>query len=568
MKSDELERKIQNIEQTIVTLNEVLVQLKEQKCEAVQVEETKMKQQEVIVKPVHEEQSMPQQSIDVVTQVVQRKEEEKESFDLLRFCQTWLPRIFVGIMMLGVVWLFKAGIDTGLLQPPMRIAFGFILTIILFFVGERQIKAKRHRLGLVLLGGSVAAIVITTFAAHYLYAYIPASIAFILNILWIIGGIYISNRHKSEYLAIFVSVGAFFVPFLINSTEPNVYVFLGYEMLLTFSLLFYAKYKLYKILYVTAYTVAQVVIGTFLIFSPFASLNLELSVVYSIWQIGLYMHFSKEDSYIVNQRLGIFAINGVFLIMLIRGLDQYVTTSLLVASIAFLIMVFISLRKDKKMLVSNVAFALVMLSVASIITREFDGDSQILLLLIQGFIAMYLGYILKNKYKVIIGSVLYIIGAVPTIETPITHLASTIVLAHIILNATLLVIFYKMGKKVLAKSKMRFQLFVYGIMCIVFVTLTKIGYAVTNDWDVNQVIVSFIWMVYASCTIGFGRTTKVHNLFSKNEIIYIGLAVLFITVGKLFFIDLQTVSMTIRAILFLIIGSIGVGISRLFFIKK
>lgn len=570
MKNDELERKIQNIEQTIETLNDVLVQLRTQKNQNI-VEEKKSIQQAVITKPIHIEETKSLQNLDESKQmkkVAQSKKKEKEAFDILQFCQTWLPRIFVGIMMLGVVWLFKAGIDNGLLQPPMRIAFGFILTLILLFVGERQIKAKRQRLGLVLLGGSVASIVITTFAAHYLYGYLPATTAFILNIIWIICGIYISHRHKSEYLAIFVSVGAFFVPLLINSDEPNSYVFLGYEMLLTLSLLFYARKRLFKILYVTAFSAAQIILAFFAVFSPFDSLNLELSVVYSIWQVGLFLHFYKADTFIVKQRLGIFAFNGVFLILLLRGLNQNVTISLIVAGMAFLIMMVLTLKKDRKMPLSTVAFALAMLSVASIISYEFQGHNQILLFLLQGFIAMYIGYVLKNKYKVVIGLILYVLGAMPTIEMPITHLVSTSVLAHVILNATLLVIFYKFGKRILEKSKIRYQFFVYGIMMIVFITLTKVGYAMTNDLDVNQVIVSFIWMIYASFAIGYGRNIKVHNIFLRNEIIYIGLVVLFITVGKLFFVDLQTVSMTVRAILFLIIGSIGVGISRMFFIKR
>ena len=34
-----------------------------------------------------------------------------EPFNIIKFCQTWLPRVFVGIMLLGVIWLFKAGVD-------------------------------------------------------------------------------------------------------------------------------------------------------------------------------------------------------------------------------------------------------------------------------------------------------------------------------------------------------------------------------------------------------------------------------------------------------------------------
>ncbi len=76
-----------------------------------------------------------------------------EPFNIIKFCQTWLPRIFVGIMLLGVIWLFKAGVDAGLLTPAIRIVFGIFLSIGFYYIGDIQIKRERQALGLVLAGG-------------------------------------------------------------------------------------------------------------------------------------------------------------------------------------------------------------------------------------------------------------------------------------------------------------------------------------------------------------------------------------------------------------------------------
>ena len=78
-----------------------------------------------------------------------------------------------------------------------RLLFGVLLAGGFYWFGNRQLKAKRAPLGLVLLGGSVASLVLTTFAAHYLYEYLPATAAFLLNVLLIIGGIFIAHIHKS-----------------------------------------------------------------------------------------------------------------------------------------------------------------------------------------------------------------------------------------------------------------------------------------------------------------------------------------------------------------------------------
>ena len=65
-----------------------------------------------------------------------------EPFNIIKFCQTWLPRVFVGIMLLGVIWLFKAGVDAGLLTPAIRIVFGIALSIGLYYIGDIQIKKR------------------------------------------------------------------------------------------------------------------------------------------------------------------------------------------------------------------------------------------------------------------------------------------------------------------------------------------------------------------------------------------------------------------------------------------
>ncbi len=53
-----------------------------------------------------------------------------------------------------------------------------------------------------------------------------------------------------------------------------------------------------------------------------------------------------------------------------------------------------------------------------------------------------------------------------------------------------------------------------------------------------------------------------------NERLYAGLIGVVVTIGKLFLLNLPEVSMMIRAVLFLIVGSIGIVISRMFFSKE
>ena len=119
------------------------------------------------------------------------------------------------------------------------------------------------------------------------------------------------------------------------------------------------------------------------------------------------------------------------------------------------------------------------------------------------------------------------------------------------------------AKEVLASfGKYMYSIVLYWFMIIVFITITRIGEVLSADGSVISVSVSLLWMVYALFAVWFGRNRNM------NEILYAGLVVLVVTVGKLFLLDLPEVSMMIRAVLFLIVGSIGIVISRMFSRRK
>ena len=136
MKED-LNKKIEALETAIETIQEALFELKakqreieaenakqhvrtEKKEYIETVMEEKQKEEVVTIKEPVQERGVKQVDIAAF---------KREPFNIIKFCQTWLPRIFVGIMLLGVIWLFKAGVDAGLLTPAIRIVFGIVLSI-------------------------------------------------------------------------------------------------------------------------------------------------------------------------------------------------------------------------------------------------------------------------------------------------------------------------------------------------------------------------------------------------------------------------------------------------------
>ncbi|MEW9182700.1 DUF2339 domain-containing protein [Bacillus mycoides] len=571
MKED-LNKKIEALETAIETMQEALYELKakQRKIEVDKVQQNVNKEKKEYIEAVSNEKL--QEDVVKTRKSMQEPEVKQvdisafkpEPFNIIKFCQTWLPRIFVGIMLLGVIWLFKAGVDAGLLTPAIRVVFGIVLSAGLYYVGDIQIKRERQALGLVLAGGSITGIVLTTFAAHYLYEFIPASIAFVCNIIWVVLGIYLAKRYRSEYLAIFVAVGAFFVPFLLNSTTPNTYIFFSYETILTISLLWYALRNLYKYLYMISYVVAAIVLFVFFVVMSILveNVQVQLTVVYGAIHLLLFWHMFSERSFIQEARLAIFSANAVFFILAISQIPEFTTWGLVISAFVHAVMFVLEYRKNKHSVFSNLIFGFAMGSFSLAILYEYSLVNAAIVLLLQGFLGMVTAIKVKQNIKLYVGATIYAIGMVQTIFSPFDEFISAGFVAHIILIGTF---YYCMiqAKEVLASlGKYVYSIALYSLMVTVFITITRIGEVLSTDGSIISVSVSLLWMVYALFAVWFGRYRQM------NEILYAGLVVLVVTVGKLFLLDLPEVSMMIRAVLFLIVGSIGIVISRMFFSKE
>ncbi|KFN03807.1 DUF2339 domain-containing protein [Bacillus clarus] len=568
MKQD-LNKKIEALEIAIETIQEALSELKVQQREIEKTEQNLSKE-----KKEYNERIMDEKPKEIVVKKETIKESEvkqvdisafkPEPFNIIKFCQTWLPRIFIGIMLLGVIWLFKAGVDAGLLTPAIRIVFGVALSVGLYYIGDIQIKQERQALGLVLAGGSITAIVLTTFAAHYLYDFLPASIAFVLNVIWVILGIYLAKRYQSEYLAIFVAVGAFFVPFLLNSTTPNSYIFFGYETILTISLLWYALKNRYKYLYMISYAVSALV--TFVFFAIMSMLlghlQVQLTFVYGLIHMMLFWHMLTDRYFIYQPRVTIFSANAIFFILAISKIPEFTTWGLVISAVVHGVMFALEYRKNTQSLFANLLFGFAMGSFSLAILYECSLVNAAIVLLLQGFLGIATSIKVKQEIKLYISAIVYAIGMVQTIFSPFDQFVSAAFVAHLILVGTFYYGMVKAKQMLVSFGKYVYSIALYGFMVIVFITITRVGEVFSTGGSVISVSVSLLWMVYALFAVWFGRNRNM------DEVLYAGLVVLVVTVGKLFFLDLPEVSMMIRAVLFLIVGGIGIVISRMFFSKE
>src|SRR5215208_6121013 len=152
-------------------------------------------------------------------------------FDPLRSGEYWLNKIGIGLLLLGLIFLYKYSVDQGWLVPVVRVAFGLVLGTTLLTIGLRVYQDHRH-FSPVVLGGSIAAYYTTGFAAFNLYALVAYPVAFAFMVSVTVLAVLLALRHGEVVLSVIGVAGALATPFLLYTRTENVPALVAYICLI------------------------------------------------------------------------------------------------------------------------------------------------------------------------------------------------------------------------------------------------------------------------------------------------------------------------------------------------
>lgn len=145
--------------------------------------------------------------------------------------EVWLNRIGIGLLLFGLAFLFKYSIDQGWLTPWVRIVFGLFLGGFLLYFGASKYR-ERKQFSQVLLGGGIATLYITGFAAFQLYELVPHLLAFVFMILVTVIAFFLAVQQSRVALAIIGVLGGLLTPFLLYTGSGNLPGLLFYTTLI------------------------------------------------------------------------------------------------------------------------------------------------------------------------------------------------------------------------------------------------------------------------------------------------------------------------------------------------
>lgn len=476
--------------------------------------------------------------------------------------QTWLPRIFIFVFIVGVVWGFKAASDYGWLNDWVKISLGYLTSAALLFIGYKQMNHKREVLGQVLLGGGISVLILATFAMHSLYGMIGPISAFILQVIWIIVGVWLTTRFSSQALAIISVVGGFLVPFLIESSNPSIYIFVGYETVLFLVFLFLAIRLRFLYLYVVSYLLLNGALLFYYAFSPEVEGSYLLPTAIIIQHAVLLYFFLTTEHFTKVQAGTVFS--SVFITYTwVYGIfqDLSITLYLLFGIGTYAVLSF--LWKQQKHKVDQLAIN-GLLFMFFFFFHFFSDEYLGTLLLLQGIGAFYAAFKYNSLASKVLSVFIFLIGTMMVLVDPIMEPLSFETVQWLILLVTFvlgILVVWQFNQDVRTRT-----LTIGGLLFTFFslVFVTQLTMAMTSDlaYENQTLWLSFAWMTQAVVFIGLG-IWKRFNLAK-----YIGVGLLVLTLVKLILLDLPFISIQFKAILFIALGLIGLIASRVFYKKK
>jgi uncharacterized membrane protein len=503
--------------------------------------------------------------------------------------RVWLPRIFIFVLLLGLVWGFTIAAAMGILTEPVRILMGFAGSGLLVWLGEKQIKKQRENLGKVLLSGAISLLILTTFAMHVLYDMVPGVAAFILNVGWIAVGMQLAKRHKSEVIAILTAFAGYLVPFLIKNHEEAALVFIAYETCFYTLLLLFSVKQGYKRLFYTAIVLWHVVvlfyvatlsrdtdINKIMLFAAFGAVIQHILIGYfgfkgkfqkikvlplvftsfTLTTLWAFEGFQFDLSYDELETLTPFQAHVKTAILL----DLY----LLVSACGYGFLAYKGLKKQEHQQTA-VGLATSTLSAALLVYQLVDDNAfEAIIYLTIGTLASYLGYRFQATLQKCTSLIVYAIGAFITIaDQKIREILSIETLCWLVLIGSLYALYRLVNLHHATHKVLRgFMLGVNALTHLIF--LSSIASVITENWSISMqmMTLSFVWALYAVVGIVFGVVK------GKKNIRLVGIILLLLTLCKIVLVDLQFVTIIVRTVLFIGLGTIGLLVSRLFYVKK
>ncbi|MGE7689422.1 DUF2339 domain-containing protein [Lysinibacillus sp. NPDC097214] len=318
----EMEQRIAKLEQEMMDLRHELEGLKRQqpveKSSALSARKTMVDQ----FAPKPAQNVKPNSNLEPKPEIMTNPEKKVQPQRTLEERIMWaLPKLFMVILVMGVLWGLKLVSEYGYLSDVVKIILAYALSVALAaiaYVLERK-KLGSSAITISLYGGAFIVGILTTAASAILYEIIGLTMALVIAIVYIGYGIVISYIKKNEVLTIFVAFTSLLLPYLLEYMDFSSVIILIYVVVLFMMLQFVIHQHKQKLaLYIaTFFSVLAVSIIAFMNHDNRVVFAIGFLVVLTIFYTS-WCRLYNAESKLKNIHVGLQFSLGIFSLVLLN----------------------------------------------------------------------------------------------------------------------------------------------------------------------------------------------------------------------------------------------------------
>lgn len=318
---------------------------------------------------------------------------EKEKRSLEELFTRALPKIFMVILVLGVLWGLKLVSDYGFLSDSIKIIAGFVLSIglsVCAFVMDKKKKGSRV-VALSLYGGAFIVGILVTAAGAILYDVLGLYTALIIALIYIVYGVAISYMKGNEALTALVVFTSLLLPYLLEYMEFSTMI-IGIFIVLLFTVVqvVILKHKQRKALYIgMAFSVLALCIVSGFHIEQIVFFAIALVLLYSLFLVSYLQLYPGENKLHAGILFSftISVLTAINLMLLHKDAAPYIVL-ILVGILSFV--TYIVFKRKDKLLLDIVATLTVLTLLTFIAQLNISGDVILLLCVIVAFAGLML----------------------------------------------------------------------------------------------------------------------------------------------------------------------------------
>ena len=161
--------------------------------------------------------------------------------------QKWLLIVGILTMVFGVGYFLKYSFEQGWVGPAGRVALAYVWGVVFLVAGDR-FRKKIERFGLSLIGGGIAVLYFSAFAAFQIYHLFDQTASFAIMVMITMLACSLAIRYDTKWLAVLGLIGGFLTPVLLTTGQDNQIALMTYMTILNLGLLGIAFYKKWDLL--------------------------------------------------------------------------------------------------------------------------------------------------------------------------------------------------------------------------------------------------------------------------------------------------------------------------------